>query len=78
MANIDEKKHASSKELTPTVTEHVALDMKENSKGIRSFLPWSKKASKEISKGEAENAKAADTLVPASFLSLFRLDRPTF
>ncbi|KAG1889242.1 P-loop containing nucleoside triphosphate hydrolase protein [Suillus subluteus] len=65
----DEKKATLSKELTPS--EHVTLDVKQNSKGIRAFLPWSKKASKETD-SEAENAKAADTLAPASFLSLFR------
>ncbi|KAG2345376.1 P-loop containing nucleoside triphosphate hydrolase protein [Suillus weaverae] len=54
-----------------TPREHVALDMKETSKGIRGFLPWQKKASKKM-ESEGENAKAADTLVPASFLSLFR------
>ncbi|KAG1732478.1 P-loop containing nucleoside triphosphate hydrolase protein [Suillus lakei] len=68
-ATPNEKKPAFSKELTPP--EHVTLEMKKNSKGIRAFLPWSKKASKEM-ESEAENAKAADAPVPASFLSLFR------
>ncbi|KAG1834056.1 hypothetical protein DFJ58DRAFT_869178 [Suillus subalutaceus] len=66
----DEKKSTLSKELTPS--EHVTLDVKQNSKGIRAFLPWSKKASGKETESEAENAKAADTLAPASFLSLFR------
>ncbi|KAG2045340.1 P-loop containing nucleoside triphosphate hydrolase protein [Suillus americanus] len=66
---VDEKEPPLSKELTPS--EHVTLDVKHNSKGIRAFLPWRKKASKET-ESEAENAKAADTLAPASFLSLFR------
>ncbi|KAG1825478.1 P-loop containing nucleoside triphosphate hydrolase protein [Suillus subaureus] len=65
----DEKNPTLSKELTHS--EHVTLDMKENSKGIRAFLPWPKTASKET-ENEAENASAADTLVPAPFLSLFR------
>jgi ATP-binding cassette subfamily B (MDR/TAP) protein 1 len=71
----DENNPASSKELaTP---EHVALEMKQNSKGIRAFLPWPKKSSKRMD-SEAENAKTADTVVPVSFLSLFRLDHPAF
>ncbi|KAG2126824.1 ste6-like protein [Suillus clintonianus] len=45
--------------------------MKQNSKGIRSFLRWRKKASKGIVT-EAENAKVEDAPVPVSFLSLFR------
>ncbi|KAG1825477.1 P-loop containing nucleoside triphosphate hydrolase protein [Suillus subaureus] len=65
----DEKKPTFSKELTPS--EHVTLDMKESSKGIRAFLRWPKKVSKET-EIEAENANAADTLAPASFSSLFR------
>ncbi|KAG2041266.1 P-loop containing nucleoside triphosphate hydrolase protein [Suillus americanus] len=66
----NEKKPIFSKELALS-SEHVTLDMKQNPKGIRAFLPWSKKVSKETD-SEAENAKAADTLAPASFLSLFR------
>ncbi|KAG1804628.1 P-loop containing nucleoside triphosphate hydrolase protein [Suillus subaureus] len=65
----DEKEPALSKELaTPG---HVALEMKQSSKGIRAFLPWPKKAPKGM-ESEAEIAKTADTLVPVSFLSLFR------
>lgn len=71
----DEKIPASSKELSSP--EHVSLNMKEKSKGIRAFLPWSNKSSKET-ESEPENVGAADTLAPASFLSLFRLDHPTF
>ncbi|KAG2073837.1 P-loop containing nucleoside triphosphate hydrolase protein [Suillus decipiens] len=63
-ATADEMKPTFSKDITSA--EHVSLDMKENSKDIRAFHPWSKKASKEI------DSEAADTLVPASFLSLFR------
>ncbi|KAG2121897.1 P-loop containing nucleoside triphosphate hydrolase protein [Suillus clintonianus] len=70
-ASPDEKKPAFSKELAPPGPEHVALEIKENAKGIRAFLPWPKKSSKKI-ESEAENAKAADAPVPASFLSLFR------
>ncbi|KAG1878637.1 P-loop containing nucleoside triphosphate hydrolase protein [Suillus tomentosus] len=65
----DENKPALSKELT--TPEHVALEIKDNSKSIRAFIPWPKKASKRM-ESEAENAEAADILVPASFLSLFR------
>jgi ATP-binding cassette subfamily B (MDR/TAP) protein 1 len=72
----DEIKTAFSKELTPS--EHVTLDMNENPKGIRAFLRWPKKTSKKILESQVENAKAADTLAPASFLSLFRLDHPAF
>ncbi|KAG1908571.1 P-loop containing nucleoside triphosphate hydrolase protein [Suillus fuscotomentosus] len=68
-ATADEKKLAVSKELTPP--EHVTLDMKKDSKGIRGFLPWAKKASKEM-ESEADNAMAADRSVSAPFLSLFR------
>ncbi|KAG2160205.1 P-loop containing nucleoside triphosphate hydrolase protein [Suillus bovinus] len=68
-ATTDEKKPALSKELSPS--DHVTLDMKENSMGIRGFLPWQKKASKEM-ENKAENADAVDTPVSASFLSLFR------
>ncbi|KAG2740983.1 P-loop containing nucleoside triphosphate hydrolase protein [Suillus brevipes Sb2] len=68
-ATPDEKNPASSKELTSP--EHVSLNMKEKSKGIRAFLPWSNKSSKET-ESEPETAGAADTLAPASFLSLFR------
>jgi hypothetical protein len=52
--------------------------MNENPKGIRAFLRWPKKTSKKILESQVENAKAADTLAPASFLSLFRLDHPAF
>ncbi|KAG2039964.1 P-loop containing nucleoside triphosphate hydrolase protein [Suillus americanus] len=45
--------------------------MKQNSKGIRAFLPWPKKASKTM-ESEAGDANTADTIVPVSFLSLFR------
>lgn len=68
-ATADEKKLAVSEELTPP--EHVTLDMKMDSKGIRGFLPWAKKASKDM-ESEADNAMAADTSVSAPFLSLFR------
>ncbi|KAG1864868.1 P-loop containing nucleoside triphosphate hydrolase protein [Suillus subluteus] len=45
--------------------------MKQNSKGIRAFLPWPKKEPKRM-ESEAENANTVDTVVPVSFLSLFR------
>ena len=69
----DEKRPASSKELTS------APETKHKLKGIQAFLPWSKKASNDGGgpDNETENAKAAETPVPASFFSLFRLDHPT-
>jgi hypothetical protein len=74
----DEKPPAFSKELTSP--EHAALQTKDKSKKSRSFLPWSKKAPNDGGSPDTvvENAKEVETSVPVPFLSLFRLDPPTF
>ncbi|KAG2107280.1 multidrug resistance protein 1 [Suillus discolor] len=64
----DVKKLAPSKELT--TPEHVALEMKDNSKSIRAFIPWPKKASKRM-ESEAESAKAADILIILNLFGVF-------
>ncbi|KAG1728170.1 P-loop containing nucleoside triphosphate hydrolase protein [Suillus paluster] len=74
-ATPDEKQPVPAFSKEPTAPpEHVALEMKAKPKGIPTFLPWLKKASKEGESldSEAVNAKAAETLAPASFFSLFR------
>jgi len=74
---LDEKRPSFSKELTSP--EHAALETKDKPKSIKPFLPWLKKPSKDRpSLDSVESSKAAETPVPAPFLSLFRLDHPTF
>lgn len=75
---LDEKRPSFSRERTSP--EHAALDTKDKSKSIKTFLPWLKKPSKDRPSPDivVESSKAAETPVPAPFLSLFRLDHPTF
>jgi len=72
------EKRPFSKELTSP--EHAALETKDKSKSIKTFLPWLKKLSKDRPSHDSvvESSKVAETPVPAPFLSLFRLDHPTF
>jgi hypothetical protein len=74
---LDEKRPSFSKELTSS--EHAALETKDKSMSIKTFLPWLKKPSKDRRNPDGvESSKAEETPVPAPFLSLFRLDHHTF
>lgn len=71
----DEKRAVFSKELTSPEHSESAPETKDKSKNIKSFLPWLKNTKGSGSPvNVVENAQAAEALVPASFLSLFRLD----
>jgi len=73
---LDEKHFTLSKELTP---ERDVLKTKDRPKSIKAFLPWLKKPSKDgPSSGSVVEGAEADALIPAPFLSLFRLDHLIF